>query len=155
MKKLTYISGILVLLASSICSGQSSSEANVVRANANACEQNSAEVDLIRSIAKEKPSQIFVISHAGTGESENINAKRLAHVRKFLTVRKRWDLLNVVYSLGDKVTGLGQIEFYVGAKLALIIQSSFGRTPCMDCCGPDFLSNPRNLIKKRSRSPRR
>lgn len=154
MRKTTFFACALFFLVSGVCIGQSSSNPNIVRANSNACEQNPAEIDLIKSIANEKLSRIFVISRAGKDESETINAKRLSHIRRFLTTRKHWDLLNVIYARGDKVTGLGQIEFYVGDKLVLIIQSNFGKTPCMDCCGPDILANPQSLVKKRGRSVR-
>jgi len=123
-----------------------------VKADVNSCEINSLQFDIIRNQIASTRERIFVIFRRGNGESELVNAKRLKHVRTFLSVRKGWSLFDVIYARGEKVIGQSHIEFYIGGKLVLVILSKRNMSPCMDCCDGGFLESPQNLAPRTKRS---
>lgn len=149
MRILTMLLCFLVvpLVASRLASGQVNNDIPIM--SPKACEENSALVDQIPRPTSS--SRVFIIFRAGKGESELINGLRLAHVRAFLTTRKNLGGENVIYARGDRFNGLGRIEFYVAGTLVLVSQAKSNHTPCMDCCGPDFLAGPRNLLRKKKK----
>ena len=143
---------LLILAASIFVIAQKSSDSfNIVNAKSNACEQNSLEIDILGGDTSKTKERMFVIARAGRTETETVNLRRLQKLRQFLEERKGWKNLDVVYARGERMSVEGQIEFYVGSKLRLIIKAGLNHTPCMDCCGPDVLANPRNLLRRSSK----
>jgi hypothetical protein len=144
------------LAAGSFANAQASKDSGyVVEAELNSCELSSLHFDMIGPAASQSGSRVFVIFRAGTGESDLVNKRRLEHVRRFLTVRKGWNnFLEVIYAHGESVRGQGRIEFYQGEFLVLTVLNRRNMSPCMDCCGPDALANPQNLLKTKRKSKR-
>jgi len=139
----------IIVISSTFCFAQvNKDETIIVEADANACELNSRYFDMISNEVFKSKERIFAIFRAGKSETENVNAKRLAHVKAFLEQVKGWERFDVVYARGEKIDGEGRIEFYVGGKIFLATLASKNKTPCLDCCGGGFAS-PQNLVKKK------
>lgn len=86
------------------------------------CEYNSAVLDVLAQKTS-LDELIIVIARLGSNEARsNINNRRLHNVRTYLTefltdpsVRRKSEM--IVLAQGERVQGLGRIEFYVGGKL--------------------------------------
>src|SRR5215213_5185553 len=117
----TFLLALIILASVNFCFSQVNDDAeNTTKADANSCEMNSLYFDMISNKVAESKERIFAIFRAGKGETESVNAKRLAHVKTFLEQSKGWKRFDVIYARGEKSDGEGQIEFYVGGKLFLI-----------------------------------
>lgn len=140
---------LMIVVSVSLCAAQKSTEpAAVIKDNANACELNSAYFDSFLGAINSLEERIFVIFRGAKGETETVNAKRLAHVKWFLENRKGWKSFNVIYARGEKSDNEAKIEFYIGGRFYLVVMSGKNRTPCLDCCDGG-LEYPQNLVKKK------
>jgi hypothetical protein len=62
-------------------------------------------------------SAIIVVGRLGAGErSRALNWRRLRTVRSYLSVDKKLASV-IILAEGERVAGLGQVEFYVSGKL--------------------------------------
>lgn len=146
---------LVIIVSASLCAAQNNTDpTSIVKATAGACELNSAHLDTISNIVKNEKERAFAIFRAGKGETEIVNAKRLAHVKKFLEKQKGWTKYDVIYARGEKTNDEGKIEFYIAGKLFLIVMSPKNKTPCLDCC-EGGLENPQNLVKKKRSTKRK
>lgn len=139
-----------MLIFVNLGSGQEKKEnPDIVPDTSGACEHNPASLSLIASQAKEQGERIFAIFRVGKNETEKVNAARLIYVKKvYLQSWAKYYKLNVIYARGEKTDSDGQIEYYVGGKLSLVVISPKNKTPCLDCCGTEIFY-PQNLVKKR------
>ena len=149
MCKFIFFAIVIILMVAGICSGQSLDGFNTIKADANACELNSLEIDIIRSRVGNTKQRVFVIARAGNHESESVNLKRLLKEKEFLVKSKGWSALDVIYARREKASGEGRIEFYVGADLRLVILAKKNRAPCMACCDDDYLSSSTSLLPRK------
>lgn len=140
---------LLILVASTWVAAQKINDsATVVEADGNSCEINSLQIDVLGSTASNTGERIYVIARAGRAETEAVNLRRLQKLRQFLERLKGFTNLDVIYARRERVSGEGQIEFYAGSSLRLIIKAKLNRSPCMDCCGGGYLSSPTSLLGK-------
>ncbi len=154
MKKILFLI-LAAILLSNLCEAQEKTEpTHIVQATAGACELNSLHFDKISNIVNQEKERVFAIFRAGRGETETVNAKRLAYVKTFLKERKSWTRYDVVYARGEKTDEEGKIEFYIGGRLYLIIMSPKNKTPCLDCC-EDNTEYPQNLVKRKRNAKRK
>lgn len=151
MKKTLFLIAAVFFLSNLSAAQENSGPNIIVKVTAGACELNSLHFDIISNIANYEKERVFAIFRAGKGETESVNAKRLAHVKMFLENQKgwKWKSFNVIYARGEKSDGEGKIEFYIGGKLFLVVMSPKNKTLCLDCCDGGFTS-PQNLVKKRN-----
>lgn len=150
MKTLLFLF-LIVNLTGVVCSGQIAS----VKADANACELNSLNLDGLRNELASNPTAT-VIAKSYTGKSENIGVgeKRTAYIRKFLGQNKGLDLSRLEFVNGGRLETFEnpKTEFYIvqagetEGTLYLVTYSRPNRTPCLDCCGEDLL--PKNISSK-------
>jgi hypothetical protein len=89
------------------------------------CEFNAAFLDFIHDLTKDG-GLIIVIGRLGDGEtSRSLNQRRLQMVRQYLT-NNPWKKPreSVILAEGERVSGLGRVEFYFEGKLerALLVK---------------------------------
>lgn len=121
MKKILFF--LVIILAANLCFAQEKKdEPFVVPAESWACENNPLGFDSIHHEAKQENNRVIAIFRAGKDETETVNSKRLAYVKKiYLQEWAEFNNLEVVYVLGEKTKDEGKIEFYVGGRLSFVI----------------------------------
>jgi hypothetical protein len=128
----------LVLLSSSI--GLRSAESQIrddsrgpmiVKADANACELNSAYMDQIRNELASGDGVVIIIARLGTGErSRQLSRRRLRTAFGYIS----YPTTRVVLAYGEPVNGDGRLEFYVRGELFLVTLAPRGKNICPTCC---------------------
>jgi hypothetical protein len=101
---------------------RSGAERLVLPEKPTSCEYNTAVLDELAQNTK-VDELIIVVAHLGDGDTRpNLNRRRLNNIRVFFTeylsdsrVRRKPE--TVVLTSGERIEGLGRIEFYVGGKL--------------------------------------
>lgn len=150
MKTLIFLF-LIVNLTIVVCFGQGAS----VKADANACELNSLHLDGLRNELASNPTA-KVIAKSYTSKSENIRVgeRRTAYIRRFLEQNKGFDLSRLEFVNAGRLETLEnpKTEFYIvqagetEGTFYLVTYSRPNRTPCLDCCGEDFM--PKNIGSK-------
>ena len=87
------------------------------------CEGIMMRLDFVAIAAEEagKDQTIIIIARFGSGESvRSLNRRRLRQVADYLNRRVSSD--RIITAEGERVRGLGQLEFYVGGKLNIIFK---------------------------------
>jgi hypothetical protein len=122
----TFISSILILLNCNVvayecASGRGQSEV-IMQDQPTGCEYNSAVLDGLAQ--RTQPDElIIVIARLGSRERRpNLNDRRLQNVRTYLTEFLRDPTVrrnpkSIILAQGERVQGLGRIEFYISGKL--------------------------------------
>ena len=120
------------------------------------CEINQARLDnLGLSFSKlNDDTLLIIIGHLGSGEtSAEINRHRLYNAREYILARTpslRRD--RTLTAEGEKLTGLGKVEFYVGGKVVDSLLVGKNRILCVDCCqNPLFKPYKGNQRKSRKK----
>lgn len=82
---------------------------------------------------------LIVLVHAGTGEqSRQLTQRRIANVRRYFKNRgNRIPSERVIVAEGEKVSGLGRIDYYFNGKLSARLVFNKDQFICHSCCGPD------------------
>jgi Ni/Co efflux regulator RcnB len=113
---------LIVMLWMALASGviaQSQSNESLTLQTPDNCEGNSRRLDFIRnkSQAMGKANVIIAIARLGKGElSQELNRRRLYAIRAYLTAMEL-PAQQLVTAQGEKVSGYGRIEVYIGGKL--------------------------------------
>ena len=132
---------IFCLTLSLLFAGLNSLFAQKVVHSTNApCEENSAWLDLLMQRVNEskKPERVFVIARLGEGEkSRRLNQRRLHKARTYLNNRLKSE--SIVVAEGERASGEGRVEFYVGSELVLVSMVRRGADLCVNC----FETNPK------------
>ena len=152
MKTLLFLF-VIIYLTGIVCFAQDDFAS--VKADANACELNSLHLDGLRNeLANSPTAKIIAKFYAGKGETLSVGEKRTSYIRKFLEQNKGFDLsrIDFVNSATLETNENPKTEFYliqageIEEKLYLVTYSQPNRTPCLDCCGEDFM--PKNIGSK-------
>lgn len=103
------------------------------------CEENEARLDKISLSFSEKSGPenvLIIIARQGDGESsKQINLHRLHNAKEYILYRVPAIQRNrVVVAEGEKVAGLGKVEFYLNGKLIDFLLVAKNRPLCVDCC---------------------
>jgi hypothetical protein len=102
------------------------------------CEENIALLSTSHEAAGEY-GFIIAIARLGTGERRReLNSRRLHNVRVYLT-EFDWHRAakTVITAEGERVTGLGRVELYVGGKLVGVLGIKRNRDLLVGSCEPD------------------
>lgn len=162
MKTLLFLP-IIIYLTGIVCFAQDDFAS--VKADANTCELNSLHLDQLRNeLANSPMAKIIAKFYAGKSETLSVGEKRTSYIRKFLEQNKGFDLsrIDFVNSARLETNENPKTESYlvqageIEGKLYLVTYSQPNRTPCLDCCGEDFMpknidskSKPKNEITKK------
>jgi CTP-dependent riboflavin kinase len=119
----------------------------------NNCEESSAHLDGLIDILRSNNEILFVVARLGTKESSReFNRRRLYNIRIYFTETRGFEAKRFVFAEGEKVNGLGRVEFYIGSSLKDIFGAKRNKDICVDCCGfPDTRYYGQGKIDKRSR----
>lgn len=84
------------------------------------CEGAATRLDFAVIDTKKSPdTYLIIVARLGTGEPSNLNQIRLANAKEY--VLRRGTDLKYVLAVGERVSGLGRLEVYVGGRLAQIM----------------------------------
>ena len=118
------------------------------------CESTMMRLDFI-AIAADQPSKdqtIIIIARLGRGERvRTLNRRRLAQVADYLTRRVSKD--RIISAEGERISGLGQLEFYVGGRLHTIFKVRRNRDLVRGCAEVNSASVRRSSENDASRAP--
>ena len=118
------------------------------------CEDSEALLDGVANEARSGVATggvLIAVARLGVREtSAKLNRERLSAVKKFFLGRDI-PAQTVVTAEGERVGGLGQVEFYIGGRLFMRLQARHNRGICIECCNPapeDFY--PRRKTRRRN-----
>jgi len=152
MKTLLFLF-VIIQLTVVVCSAQDAFAS--VKANPNACELNSLHLDGLRNeLANNPTAKIIAKFYPGKSENNIVSEKRTDYIRKFLEKHKGFDPSRLEFINSGKLetNENSKTEFYIvqagetEGKLYLVTYSQLNKTPCLDCCGEDFM--PKNIGSK-------
>lgn len=152
MKTLLFLF-VIIYLTGIVCFAQDDFAS--VKADGNACELNSLHLDGLRNeLANSPTAKIIAKFYAGKSETLSVGEKRTSYIRKFLEQNKGFDPSRLEFINSGKLetNENPKTEFYIvqagetEGKLYLVTYSQLNRTPCLDCCGEDFM--PKNIGSK-------
>jgi hypothetical protein len=149
MKRISFLTVILLFSWLINLAQAKYSEPYVVEADSSSCEIKSLHFDIVAGLSKNEKKKVFVIFRAGKKETETINNRRLAYVRDYLRADKNWEKINAIYARGDKSNDSAKIEFYLGGDLLFTTLTRRNMTPCMNCCGINYYY-PQNILKPKT-----
>lgn len=115
------------------------------------CEGNSRRLDFIRNESQTmgEGKVTIAIARLGKGEqSQEINRRRLYTIRAYLTAMEL-PSRRLVTAEGERVSGNGRVEVYVGGKLVDVLAAERGKDLMVGMCDDDLED------KKRYQLPRR
>lgn len=160
------IFSIIICSISSFCFGQNNFD--IIKADSNACELNSAYFDDIHNqINHDSTAKVVAKFYAGKNETNVVSEKRANYVRIFLEQFKGFDPSRLEFiNAGKLATDENpKIEFYVVQAAGnyeepyFVSYAPLNKTPCLDCCenekfypqyiGPKSKKRVRKYNKKR------
>lgn len=113
------------------------------------CEDSEAYLDVVagEALGAAAGGEVLIaVARMGNGETPmSLNRDRLEAVRMYL-VRRGLPASNVVFARGERVSGLGRVEFYLSGTLSRSILARRNRGICTECCNPspaDFTPTPK------------
>jgi hypothetical protein len=103
------------------------------------CEMSTIYLDELWNFRKESPSAksfIIFVARLGTNETRReIGQRRLASIKRVFKVRYTdIPLERVIFTVGEKVKGLGRVEIYWNGELVAAILTNKNRNLCFSCC---------------------
>jgi hypothetical protein len=117
------------------------------------CEENEARLDsiLIQMEERKDPRDVFIIiARLGDGEqSLETSRRRLHNAKEYLLIRRDVPAIKrnqIVTALGDRTSGLGRIELYIGGKLVDRLLVGKNRGLCVDCCENHHITPYRKTV---------
>ncbi|MCA1615302.1 MAG: hypothetical protein LC800_14600 [Acidobacteria bacterium] len=102
------------------------------------CEMNLQDLEHARNLARRETNGFLIImARLGDGERRReLNYRRLHNVRLQLT-NISFPADKIVAAEGERVSGLGRVEFYVRGEFIGALPVRRGADICVGCCGPD------------------
>lgn len=101
-------------------------EAIVVVDDDNSCEEQISDYDNVRAFARNEPeliSTLIIIARLGDGEtSRKYNQQRLTVAKESIVIGGGYPVEKIVTAQGDRVSGKGQVEFYIRGRLYAIFK---------------------------------
>jgi hypothetical protein len=107
-------------------------EVEIVPATARGCQRNTINAANLQALVSTREEKAFVIAHLGAGETNpRLNRRRLNDVKTELGLGNSPKL---IFAEGERVRGLGRIEFYLGSELMSVSLISRNGGFCSLCC---------------------
>jgi hypothetical protein len=102
------------------------------------CEENIFSMETFARITQEQTKDggvLIAVARLGKGEkSREFNRRRLYNVREYLKDRAGIPPARVVVAEGERASGLGRIEFYLGGKMVGRLLVARNKDLCLICC---------------------
>ena len=119
------------------------------------CEINIIRMEAVTKHAVQEIANggvIIAIARLGDGERlREINQRRLHNVWVYLTAYQSFAPKKVITAEGDRASGYGRVELYVGGKLVDALLIDRGKDLCVECCDGDERYYPYLKDKKQKR----
>lgn len=156
-KRREFLRGLLVALFifASVPTGLGQDRAAVVELKSAGCEIDEANFDVVRVDALERLGEngfLIAVARLGIGDKRrNLNRSRLSSTKEWLR-NAAFPIDRLVLAEGERVSGNGRVEFYIGGKLTHVILPTPNFGLCIECCNPrpeDFTSYRRGRKKRR------
>ncbi len=127
-------------------------QTDVVELKSEGCEIDELNFSIVENAAREiRSGNGFLIAIARLGDGDkasNLNQKRLSATKEYIVGRTGFPANKLILAEGEKASGNGRVEFYVGGVLTHVILPKPNLTLCTECCNPpDF--TPRRKGKKK------
>ena len=120
------------------------------------CEMNLQDLEDVRNLMRRETNGfLIIVARLGNGERRReLNYRRLHNVRLQLTLIGA--LSNrIIVAEGERVRGLGRVEFYVRGEFIGALPVRRGADICVGCCGPDENFYPHRRDNRRNTALRR
>ena len=121
------------------------------------CEMNMLYMDMLSQMVPEQTRNggvLVAVARLGAGEKwRESNRRRLYNVREYIKDRTGIGAGKIVVAEGERVSGLGRVEFYLGGRMVGGLLMGKNQDLCLLCCeevGP-YYPHKDNLEKKRRR----
>jgi hypothetical protein len=107
---------------------------------ATGCEENEARLDTVWSEMekhRDDSGVLLIVARLGAGErSLETSRRRLHNAREYLMLRgvRKISKDRIIIALGERTSGLGRVEFYLGGKLVDKLLVRKNKNLCVDCC---------------------
>lgn len=114
------------------------------------CEMNLQDLEHVRDLARRETNGfLIIVARLGNRETRRaLNHRRLHNVRLQLT-HIGFPADKIVVAEGERVRGLGRVEFYVRGEFIGALPVRRAGDICVGCCGPDERFYP---YRQRSRA---
>ena len=108
----------------------------LIRSSSRDSEVNSAIFDSVRLEAAQANATVLIVSHLGDGEyAQRLHVRRLHNARERFTYSGRsYPRDRVAVAAGERVSGRGTIEVFIGCKLRWVVEFKRGEDFFVDCC---------------------
>lgn len=137
-----------ILMSSHISFGQVQSNNRVLELRSESCEidEHNFNVVMVDALGKLNESGfLIVIARPGKGDkSPSLSRKRLDAAKEWMG-RAEFPTNRLILAEGERVSGSGRVEFYVGGALTHVILPRANQGLCTQCCQPP----PRDRGRKR------
>ena len=121
------------------------------------CEMNMLYMDMLSQMVlgqTKSGGMLVAVARLGAGEkSRESNRRRLYNVREYIKDRTGVGAEKIVVAEGERVNGVGRVEFYLGGKKVGGLLLGRNKDLCLLCCeevGP-YYPHRDNLERKRRR----
>ena len=105
------------------------------------CEENESQLNvLLTEMEKQRDEYgvLLIVARLGVGErSLETSRRRLHNAREYLLLLRDVPKVSrdrIIIALGERASGLGRIEFYLGGKLVDKLLIRKNKNLCVDCC---------------------
>jgi hypothetical protein len=143
---------IFIFASFTISFGQD--RAGVVELKSAGCEIDEANFNIVRVDALERLGEngfLIAVARLGIGDRRrNLNRSRLSATREWLR-NAAFPVDRLVLAEGERVSGNGRVEFYIGGKLTHVILPKPNVGLCIECCNP----RPEDFTTYRGRRKKR
>ena len=125
MRKIVFTAALFFVIGTCVGVAQTNTQGSQKREPPEAqvpmeCEAAASRLDFAVIDTKKSPdTYLIIVARLGTGEPANLNQIRLSNAKEY--VLRRGTDLKYVLAVGDRTSGLGRLEVYVGGRLTQIM----------------------------------
>lgn len=142
--------GTLMLSAISFAQVQTGNRVLELKSESCEIDESNFNVVMVDALGKSNESGFLIaIARLGRGDkSPSLNRKRLAATKEWMG-RAAFPMNRLILAEGERVSGNGRVEFYVGGALTHVILPRANQGLCTQCCQPAPGSFTNNRRRKR------
>jgi hypothetical protein len=144
----------ILWLSASAITGLSQNPDGVIELRSAGCEVDEANFNVVRVDALERMGDnglLIAVARLGRGDkSRYLNHSRLSATKEWLS-NATFPTERLVLAEGERLSGGGRVEFYIGGRLTHVILPKPNIGLCTECCNPrpeDFTSNRRRKRRR-------
>ena len=146
---------LALLLAFLFTTASAQNQTDVIELESAGCEIDELNFSIVENASRNiRTGNGFLIAIARLGDGDkarSLNQKRLNATKQWLVGKAEFPANKLILAEGEKVTGNGRVEFYVGGVLTHVIYPKPNFGLCWECCNPqpeDFIPRRKSKRKK-------